>query len=110
MKKESVDQFVMANAGKFPEFTQMQLRQTLEKMSDDKEGILLATSWKDPLTTFLLAFFLGGLGVDRFYLGDTGLGVLKLLTCGGAGIWALIDLFTAHNRARNVNLNMLNMI
>ena len=110
MKKESVDQFVMVNAGKFPEFTQMQLRQTLEKMSDDKEGILLSTSWKDPLTTFLLAFFLGGLGVDRFYLGDTGLGVLKLLTCGGAGIWALIDLFTAHNCARNVNWNMLNMI
>lgn len=110
MKKESVDQFVMVNAGKFPEFAQMQLRQTLEKMSDDKEGILLSTSWKDPLTSFLLAFFLGGLGVDRFYLGDTGLGVLKLLTCGGAGLWAFIDLFTAHSRARKTNLNRLNTL
>lgn len=110
MKKESVDQFVMANAGKFPDFAQMQLRQTLERINDEKESILLATGWKDPMTTFLLAFFLGTLGVDRFYLGDTGLGVLKLLTCGGAGLWAIIDLFTAHSRARNVNLNMLNMI
>jgi len=43
------------------------------------------------VVTALLSFFLGGLGADRFYLGYTGLGVLKLLTVGGCGIWALID-------------------
>lgn len=47
---------------------------------------------RDWLTALLLSFFLGGLGVDRFYLGYTSLGVLKLLTCGGCGVWALIDL------------------
>jgi len=39
----------------------------------------------------LLSFFIGYLGVDRFYLGHTGLGVAKLLTLGGCGIWAFID-------------------
>ncbi len=44
------------------------------------------------MTTLLLSLFVGSLGVDRFYLGYTGLGVVKLLTCGGCGIWSIIDL------------------
>lgn len=47
---------------------------------------------KSFLTTGLLSYFLGLLGAHRFYTGYIGLGVLQLLTLGGCGIWALIDL------------------
>lgn len=47
---------------------------------------------KQWMTALLLSLLLGGLGVDRFYLGYTGLGIAKLLTFGGCGIWSLIDL------------------
>jgi TM2 domain-containing membrane protein YozV len=48
-------------------------------------------SEKGFVPTLLLALFLGGLGVHRFLVGKVGTGILQLLTMGGLGIWALID-------------------
>ncbi|MBI2861140.1 MAG: TM2 domain-containing protein [Chloroflexi bacterium] len=52
-------------------------------------------SEKSRLAVTLFAFFLGALGVHRFYLGKIGTGILMLLTAGGLGIWALIDFIMA---------------
>ena len=48
-------------------------------------------SQKDYYTLLILSFFFGILGVDRFYLGKVPTGILKLITFGGLGIWAMID-------------------
>ena len=50
---------------------------------------------KSRLAVALFAFFLGGLGVHRFYLGKIGTGIAMLLTAGGLGIWALVDFIMA---------------
>ena len=50
------------------------------------------TSEKKRLVAFLLCFFLGALGVHRFYVGKVGSGIAQILTLGGLGIWVLIDL------------------
>ena len=71
----------------------------INKRSDDflafgatpQKATTESTPQRDWLTTLLLSFFVGSLGVDRFYLGQKGLGVLKLLTAGGFGVWSLID-------------------
>ncbi|MBO1753869.1 NINE protein [Allobranchiibius sp. CTAmp26] len=57
-----------------------------------------AFSHREWLTTLLLSIFIGSLGIDRFYLGQTGLGVAKLLTCGGCGIWHIIDIILIATR------------
>lgn len=72
--------------------------QPITQVQDSRNGAFYPASQipgvysdKEYVTALLLSFFLGGFGVDRFYTGHAGVGVAKLLTCGGCGIWAIID-------------------
>ena len=68
---------------------------TQEEFDLQKEKLLnssATTSTTDWLTLFLLTFFVGVLGVHRFYVGKIGTGFLMLLTLGGLGVWFLVDL------------------
>lgn len=64
----------------------------VENHEDELTSPAAAASGKSQLTALLLAIFVGGIGIHRFYLGYTWQGVVQLLTLGGCGIWALIDL------------------
>ena len=62
-------------------------------------------SW---LIALLLSIFLGQLGIDRFYLGYIGTGILKLITLGGGGVWWLIDvILIVTNKLNDVDGNPL---
>ena len=58
---------------------------------------------KNPTTIFLISFFLGGLGIDRFVIGETVLGLLKLFTFAACGLWWFIDLFLIMGATKEKN-------
>ena len=99
----TVSAWFAANQSKFTPEDIVMLRQRLEALDEQKGIPLSAVPLKDPTTALLLSIFLGYLGIDRFYTGDTGLGVLKLLTGGLCGIMALIDWFLIMGVAKKKN-------
>ena len=76
-------------------------------MSEDKQAALAMAEFKDPTISLIISLLGGGLGIDRFYIGDTGLGIAKLLTCGGLGIWSIIDWFLIMGAVREKNFQKL---
>ena len=107
MDAQKVDMFLMSN-GKFFESHQMHMiREKLLSLDDAKWPMLSTTQFKDPTTTLIVSILAGNLGIDRFMIGDTGLGVGKLLTCGGFGIWAIIDWFMIQGATREKNMQKL---
>ncbi|MBU5433523.1 TM2 domain-containing protein [Intestinimonas sp. MSJ-38] len=65
---------------------------------------------KDPTTLLLVSIFLGTLGIDRFMLGETGMGILKLLTVGLCGVLTIIDWFTIQKKTQDLNFNNLMLV
>ena len=61
------------------------------------------SEYKKQLTILIISFLAGYLGLDRFYRGEVGLGVIKLITCGGLGVWYLVDLAIAAYRFGQVS-------
>jgi len=56
---------------------------------------------KEYIIALLFSIFLGYLGIDRFYMGQVGMGIGKLLTGGGCGVWWLIDIILIATRSSN---------
>ncbi len=105
--KQKIDFFIMSNKDNFPVDKLPVIQQALSRMDENTFNNISMLQFKSPMTALLLSIFCGSLGVDRFYLGDTGLGIGKLLTAGGCGIWAIIDWFKIQDATRQKNFAQL---
>ena len=105
MEQQKIDMFIMTNQKYFPAEKIMYLKEKLRTMDEEKFMLISTMEFSNPTTILIISIFLGSLGIDRFMIGDTGIGILKLLTGGLCGIMTLVDWFTISNKAKNLNFN-----
>lgn len=110
MDAQKVDAFIMANGKFFPDYQVAAIRDMLLAADDSKWSMLQVMQFKDPTICLIISLFAGSLGIDRFFIGDTGLGIAKLITCGGFGIWTIVDWFLIMGAARDKNMQKLQMV
>jgi len=104
MDSQKVDMFIMTNNKFFEGHNVNLIRERLVSIEDAKWPMISTVQLKDPTTSLIVSILAGSLGIDRFMIGDVGLGVGKLLTCGGLGIWTIIDWFLIQGATREKNL------
>lgn len=105
MRQELVQTFLIENGECFDAMHLPQIQKALLDLDDSKAGVVLGLSLQKPTIILIIAIVLGW---ERFFLDDIGLGVLKVITCCGCGIWWLIDIFSAKNRTYAYNYKKFN--
>ena len=110
MEKSKIDLYLTTNAQYFETTAIPIIRQKLENASEETFLTLQAVELKDPTILLIISILLGSLGIDRFMLGDVGMGILKLLTLGCCGILTIIDWFTISKKAKQYNLAQVTMV
>lgn len=103
MQKNKIESFIISHKKYFPAEKIRVLYDILEKLDDKNKMMLYSMEYKDPTNILLVSVLAGRWGVDRFLIGDIPLGILKLLTFGGCGIWSIIDMCTILDKVKEFN-------
>lgn len=102
--EEMANNYLAYNAKYYESSAIPYMRQELLKMTLPQFQALQMSDRKDPIILLVISIVVGYLGVDRLLLGQVGLGIVKLITCGGLGIWTIIDWVLIMGETRKVNL------
>ena len=105
MKPELVQAFMLKNGECFDMMAIQDVQNKLTEVDDAKSALLMSLSLQKPTVMLIIAIVLGW---ERFFLDDIGLGVVKVITCYGCGIWWLIDIFSAQRRTYEYNYKKFN--
>ncbi len=108
MEQSKINMFIMTHNGKFTPQQFSIIQDKLANIPDEKSAIIFGQSYHDATIMLILSIFFGSYGIDRMLLGDIGLGIVKLLTCGGCGIWTIIDWFSIKDKTYEVNFKKFN--
>lgn len=108
MEQQKIDQFLTVNRQFFAEEDLITISNSLASIDESKETAIMALKFKNPQTTLLISIFMPW--ADRLYLGQIGMAVAKLATCGGCGVWTIMDIINAKKNAQKVNMEILNAV
>ena len=109
MDQNKINVFLVTNKDKFTLQQWTVVKDELNKLPDEKAVQVIVTQYRSPSTMQVIAICLGFLGIDRYMLGDIGLGILKFLSmaCGGI-IWVIVDIFSVKRRTYDYNFKKFN--
>lgn len=99
--------FISNNSGKLTDEKMMMVKEKMATMRETNLSLIMSAKFMSPVLVWVISFFFGYLGLDRFLIGNIGAGVGKLLTFGGFGIWWFIDLFLIVSATRESNFQKI---
>lgn len=110
MENDFFKVFWLSNKDKLPENKLEELSYRISKLDSNEKKMLLSVEMKNPMTVFIISLFVGYLGIDRMYMGQVGLGILKLILnlMLIGGLWSFIDLFLVYSKTKELNYENLN--
>lgn len=109
MDDDRVNRLLFLFSDRLPQESLAFVRERLKECDDELHIKYVLSQLKDPEMALVLSILLGWLGVDRLFIGSIGIGVGKLLTCGGALVWWVVDCFMIMDATRRKNLETMLM-